>query len=145
MDTLVAEAAQLEPQALTSRSLGRAKSLDPKAYLLAPGSEGRVHSKVYPTPTQLLSSANLPRVRFPRSHAPVTSAPLWDVDNMEAQIRGGLPKVLSHPDNLSDLASIAAVPEPSTSPFARYGVPLSLCGTAPTARCQTCGWHCLYS
>ncbi len=118
-DTPEAKAAQLEPQTLTSQTLGRAKSLDPKAYLLAAGSEGRVHSKVYPTTTQLLSKAKLPRVQFPRSHAPVTSAPLWDVDNMEAQIRGGLPKVLSHPDNLSDLASIGAVPEPITSPFAR--------------------------
>jgi hypothetical protein len=119
LDTLVAEAAQLERETLTSRTLGRAKSLDPKAYLVAAGSEGRVHGKVYPTTTQLLSKANLPRVQFPRSYAPVTSAPLWDVDNMEAQIRGGMPKVLSHPDNLSDLASIAAVPEPITSPFAR--------------------------
>lgn len=119
LDTPEAEAAQLEPQTLPSRVLGRAKSLDPRAHLLAAGPEGRVHSKVYPTTTQLLSTAKLPRVQFPRSHAPVTSAPLWDVDNMEARVRAGLPKVLSHPDNLSDLASIAGVPEPITSPFAR--------------------------
>lgn len=119
LDTLVAQAAQVEPQTLTSRTLGRAKSLDPKSYMLAAESEGRVHNKVYPTSTQLLSKAKLPRVQFPRAHAPVTSAPLWDVDNMEAQIRGGLPKVLSHTDNSSDLASIGAVPEPITTPFAR--------------------------
>ena len=115
----MAEAAQLEPQTLTSRTMGRARSLHPKAYMLAAESEGRVHSKVYPTTTQLLSKAKLPRVQFPRTYAPVTSAPLWDVDNMESQIRGGLPRVLSHPDNLSDLASIGALPEPITSPFAR--------------------------
>lgn len=114
------EAAHLEPK--SRQTMGRAKSLDPKTYMLAVASEGRVHNKVYPTTTQLLSKAKLPRVQFPRTYAPVTSAPLWDVDNMEAQIRGGLPKVLSHPENLSDLANIGAMPEPITSPFARLGL-----------------------
>ncbi|DBA83614.1 hypothetical protein WJX77_004133 [Trebouxia sp. C0004] len=122
LETLVVGNAQLEPHTLTSRRLGRAKSLNPKAYKPAAESQGRVHSKVYPTTTQLLSKAKLPRVQFPRTYAPVTSAPLWDVDNMEAQIRGGLPKVLSHPDNLADLASVAALPEAITSPFARLGL-----------------------
>ncbi|KAA6418503.1 MAG: DNA-binding phosphatase 1 [Trebouxia sp. A1-2] len=117
LDTLEVEPARREPQTLVSQTLGRAKSLDPKSYMLTAESEGRVHSKVYPTTTQLLSKAKLPRVQFPRTHAPVTSVPLWDADSMEAQVRGGLPRVLSHPENLSDLASIDAAPEPITSPL----------------------------
>lgn len=118
-DALEAEVAHTEPQAL-SQSLGRTKSLDPRSYMLRGDSEGRVHHKAYPTSAQLLSEADLQRVKFPRHHAPVTSAPVWCVETMEGQIRGGIPKVSSHPEGLSDLASMQAAAGPMASPFARY-------------------------
>ena len=118
-DALEAEVAHTEPQAL-SRSLGRTKSLDPRSYMLRGDSEGRVHYKQYPTSAQLLSKADLQRVKFPRHNVPVTSAPVWCDETIEGQIRGGIPKVSSHPEGLSDLASMQAAAEPMASPFARY-------------------------
>ena len=116
-DALEAEPDQLEPPTL-SRSLGRAKSLDPKTYMLTAESEGRVHSKAYPTSSQLQAGSNLSRFKFPKIHAPVTSAPVWVVEDLEGQIHGGLPKAASHPDNLADLANIGAT-DAVSSPFAR--------------------------
>lgn len=86
--------------------------------------EGRVHSKAYPTRSQLLSGANLSRVEFPKGHAPVFSAPGWAGEHMEGQVRGGFPRVSSHPENLADLAAAAAATD---SPFARCVLFLFVC------------------
>ena len=78
--------------------------------------EGRVHRKAYPTSSELLSAANLPRVEFPKLHAPVFSVPDWAGEHMEGQVRGGFPRISSHPENLADLAAAIASTD---NPFAR--------------------------
>ena len=94
-------------------------SLDPTSYVLTEEAEGRIHSKAYPVSGSLLSRSPLARVQFPRVHAPVTSAPAWPVDPVEGRIRGGLPKVSSHPENLGHLSEMAAANGAIASPFAR--------------------------
>lgn len=75
-----------------------------------------MHSKAYPTTSQLRSGAKLPRVEFPKVHAAVFSAPDWAGEKMEGQMRGGFPRVSSHPENLADLAAVAAAID---TPFTR--------------------------
>ena len=90
--------------------------LGPTSNMLTEGAEGRIHSKAYPVSGSLLSRSPLARVQFPRVHAPVTSAP---VDPVEGRVRGGLPKVSSHPENLEHLSEMAAANGAIASPFAR--------------------------
>lgn len=116
LDTLEADVTET-PFSLLPPSLSQASSSPmSKSQPSSASNEGRVHSKAYPTSSELLSGS-LPRVEFPKSHAPVTSAPEWALHNLEGQIRGGLPRPLSHPENLADLAA-AASPAAET-PFAR--------------------------
>ena len=106
-------------------SLSKAASSSmPKSQASSALHEGRVHSKAYPTSSELLSG-NWPRIEFPKSHAPVFSAPEWAVQSLEGQIRGGFPRVASHPENLADLAATAA-PAAETH-FARSARPFHTC------------------
>ena len=91
-------------------------SLDTTSNMLTEEAEGRIHSKAYPVSGSLLSRSPLARVQFPRVHAPVTSAP---VDLVGGRVRGGLPKVSSHPENLGHLSEMAAANGAIASPFAR--------------------------
>ncbi|KAL3130731.1 hypothetical protein ABBQ38_000078 [Trebouxia sp. C0009 RCD-2024] len=93
------------------------QELNPRPHASAALHEGRVHSGAYPTSSQLLSEASLPRVEFPKLHAAVTSAPDWGEEHMEGQVRGGFPRVSSHPENLAGLAAVATMME---SPFSRH-------------------------
>lgn len=112
LDTLEADfpetSPQLVPPSLTLES-------NPKTHSSG-SNEGRVHSKAYPTSSQLRSGAKLPRVEFPKVHAAVFSAPDWAGEKMEGQVRGGFPRVSSHPENLADLAAATAAVD---TPFAR--------------------------
>lgn len=114
-DTLEADfpetSPQLLPPSLTLES-------DPRLHSSVDLKEGRVHSKAYPTSSQLRSGAKLPRVEFPKVHAAVFSAPDWAGEKMEGQMRGGFPRVSSHPENLADLAAAASAKD---TPFARCG------------------------
>lgn len=96
------------------------QELNPRPHASAALHEGRVHSGAYPTSSQLLSEASLPRVEFPKLHAAVTSAPDWGEEHMEGQVRGGFPRVSSHPENLAGLAAVATMME---SPFSRCALP----------------------
>ena len=108
-------------QLLTSSSSLRSSSRPQSSSALK---EGRVHSKAYPTSSQLLSTASLPRVEFPKLHVPVFSAPDRAGEHMEGQVRGGFPRVSSHPENLADLAAAAAATD---VPFARCAFFLFVC------------------
>ena len=113
VEVLEADLPEVSNQLLPpSPSLGS----NPGKHSSSASKEGRVHSKAYPTSSLLLSVASLPRVEFPKMHAPVFSAPDWADEHMEGQVRGGFPRVSSHPENLAGLAAATAAID---TPFSR--------------------------